>query len=541
MSDFAAAAELIIRARLKDNPVNATLAGMHDYDGDLPDYTPDGIAHTRSQIAAHVAILERFTPGDLGPDERLDHRLLASLLDVELREMDELRPTEHDPSLYPSIAAEGVYALLARDFAPLAQRMASVVKRLKNVPSLLATGTRNLTRSPRIWTDIALDETDGARTFLESTVAPLMPDGGEARRALTDAIDALREYERFLQTRHAQRNGMAFAVGRAFFDYKLKHEHFLPYTSESLLEFGEEAVRLTVLRLDEVAAIIDSSQQWHAIVERLRADHPGPDALLDEYRRGLAEARRFIVERKLVSVPEGDELEIVETPLFLRPTLPYAAYMAPGIFEREQRGLYLVTPIDPDCSEEERREQMLGHNRYGMLLTNVHEGYPGHHLQLVVANRAPSLVRRYFDSTVMVEGWALYCEQLVLDEGITEDPRARLFQLKDQLWRACRVVIDVKLQTGEMTVDEAVAMLVDVARLEHVNAVGEVRRYTQSATQPMSYLVGKQQIMDLREREKQRLGSAFDLHAFHDRLLAQGSLPVSLIDWSAPSAPAARA
>jgi hypothetical protein len=540
MSDFAAATELIIRARLRDDPVHATLAGLHDYDAELPDLTPDGVAHTRAQLVAQAAILAAFTPGDLTPDERLDHRLLASLLDVELRELDELRPTEHDPSLYPSIAAEGVYAILARDFAPLAQRLSSVVARLEKIPALLTAGTRALKRSPRIWTEIALDETAGARTFLEETVAALLPESAQARGALKVAIAALNAYEDFLKRRHAQRDGMAFAVGRELFDYKLKHEHFLPYTTQSLLEFGEEAVRLTEMRLSEVAAIIDRDATWPHLVERLRADHPGEGELLDEYRRGLGEARRFVVERGLVSVPDGESLEIVETPLFLRPTLPYAAYGAPGIFEPAQRGLYYVTPIDAHASAQERREQLLGHNRYGMLLTNVHEGYPGHHLQLVIANHAPSLVRRFFDSTVFCEGWALYCEQLVLDEGMTADPRTRLFQLKDQLWRACRVVIDVKLHTGQMTFDEAVDMLVDVARLERVNAVSEVRRYTQSPTQPMSYLVGKQQIMDFRDREKHRLGTAFDLRGFHDRLLSQGSLPVALLDWSATGAARAR-
>jgi uncharacterized protein (DUF885 family) len=533
MTEFAAATELIIRARLKDDPVHATFAGLHDYDAELPDLTPDGVTHTRSQLVAQTAILAGFTPGDLDPHERLDHRLLASLLDVELRELDELRPTEHDPSLYPSIAAEGVYAILARDAAPLAQRLPSVVARLRKIPALLATGMRNLTRSPRVWTDVALDETEGAREFLDSTVAALLPDTTEARGALTDAIAALDAYEDFLKRRHAQRDGITFAVGREFFDYKLKHEHFLPYTAESLLEFGERAVRLTEMRLDEVAAIIDRDATWPQLIERLRTDHPDAGALLDEYRRGLADARGFVVEHKLVSVPAGESLEIVETPSFLRPTLPYAAYVAPGMFEPEQRGLYYVTPIDAHAAEQQRHEQLLGHNRYGMLLTNVHEGYPGHHLQLVWANRAPSLVRRSFDSTVFVEGWALYCEQLVLDEGLSTDPRTRLFQLKDQLWRACRVVIDVKLHTSEMTFDEAVDMLVDVARLERVNAVGEVRRYTQSPTQPMSYLVGKQQILDLRERERGRLGAAFDLRGFHDRLLSQGSLPVALLDWGA--------
>lgn len=231
-------------------------------------------------------------------------------------------------------------------------------------------------------------------------------------------------------------------------------------------------------------------------------------------------------------MPTGETLEVVDTPAFLRPTIPYAAYMAPGAFEQQQQGLYYVTPIAQGASDRERREQLLGHNTFGMLLTNVHEGYPGHHLQLVVANRAPSLVRRLHDSTVFCEGWALYCEQLVLDEGLDSDPRMRLFQLKDQLWRACRIVIDAKLHTGDMAFDEAVDMLVNVAKLERVNAIGEVRRYTQTPTQPMSYLVGKQQILDLRQRERQRLGSRFDLRDFHDRLLAQGSLPVALIEAS---------
>jgi uncharacterized protein (DUF885 family) len=537
MSDFAATAEAIIRARLKDDPIDATHAGIHDYDGELPDITAEGVAQSHDDIKAHLARLATFTPGDLTPAERIDHRLLSSALEVESREQTELQPEKHDPSLYPSIAAEGVYSLLARDFAPLAERLPSIVSRLRGIPAMLAAGTRNLVRSPRIWTEIALEETAGVIEFFEQTVAPLIDDrngrmNSTAPKALQDAIAALHEYGRFLKEQQLQRDGMPFAIGRDFFDYKLKHEHFLPYTAETLLAFGEHAVRETELRLQEVAALIEPDTEWPALIERLREDHPVEDDLLSEYRRGVAEARRFVVERDLVGIPAGESLEVVETPVFVRPTIPYAAYVQPGVFDARQQGLYYVTPVSEHGDSIERREQLQGHNRFGMLLTNVHEGYPGHHLQLVIANRAPSLVRRFHDSTVFCEGWALYCEQLVLDEGMSDDPRNRLFQLKDQLWRACRVVIDVKLQTDQMTFDEAVAMLVDVARLEHVNAVGEVRRYTQSATQPMSYLVGKRQIMELRSRERRRLGSGFELRGFHDRLLAQGSLPVALIEES---------
>ncbi len=537
MTDFDAAAETILRARLRDEPVHATWTGLHDHDAELPDVTADGIEHLKASLASQIATLEAFAPGDLSSDQRTDRRLLMSELEVELRELDELQPYAHDPSLYPSLAADAVYSILAREFAPLRDRLPFVVARMEKIPAMLETAKRNLVRSPKVWTEIALDETEAAMEFFNDSVAPLFHElrssatlGTQARDAMRDTHAALTDYRNFLQRTHAQRDGMPFAIGRDFFDYKLKHEHFLPYTAQTLLEFGEEAVRLTQFRLQEVAEIIERYAEWPVLLERLRNEAlPEGDDLIEQYRRSLGRAREFVMSAGLVSMPEGETLEVVATPLFQRPTTPYAAYMAPGPFDARQLGLYYVTPIDTRATAEAQRDQLLGHNRLAMQLTNVHEGYPGHHLQLVVANRAPSLVRRLHDSTVFAEGWALYCEQLVLDEGMDPDPRMRLFQLKDQLWRACRVVIDVKLHTGAMTFDEAVDMLVDVAKLEHVNAIGEVRRYTQSATQPMSYLVGKQQIMDLRERERARLGGAFELRSFHDRLLAQGTIPVALI------------
>ncbi|HLW38643.1 MAG TPA: DUF885 domain-containing protein, partial [Candidatus Eremiobacteraceae bacterium] len=292
----------------------------------------------------------------------------------------------------------------------------------------------------------------------------------------------------------------------------------------------EQAVQSTQRQLTEVARSIDPQREWSELVDALRRELPLASSLLQEYRAGVDRTRQFVIDRKLVSIPGGESLQVVETPVFMRPTVPYAAYMPAGAFETRQEGLYYVTPVNEHLPPEERAEQMLGHNRFGMMLTNVHEGYPGHHLQLVLANQVTSPVRKLLSDTVFCEGWALYCEQLVLDEGLSSDPRVRLFQLKDQLWRACRVVIDVKLHTARMTFEEAVDMLVGVAHLERPNAIGEVRRYTQEPTQPMSYLMGKQQIMDLREREKARLRATFDLRSFHDRLLSYGTIPVALIE-----------
>ncbi len=530
MDDFSTAVKRIIDDYLKHEPIRATLAGLHDHDRRLPDLTQDGYKAADVRAKAYLATLDRFPIDQLSSAERIDRAILVARFQTDVREYAELANHRHDPSLYPNVALMGVYSLLMQDFAPIQERMPAVEARLNGIPGVFAAARANLVRSPAIWNEIAMEEVEGGIEFLRSEVQPFCDAYAPLRKPLERAVDSFREYGRFLSQDHALRDGMSFSLGRDLFDFKLKTEHLLPYDSESLLAFGETEMLETIEALERTAAKIDPSTPWTDLVESLRNDHPEESALLTEYRKGVDEARDFVIERGLVTMPLEDRLDVVETPLFMRPTVPYAAYMPPGPYERRQNGLYYVTPINSQLTSEERAEQMLGHNRFAMLLTNVHEAYPGHHLQLVVANEAKSMVRKLLESTVLIEGWALYCEQLVLDEGMTADPHVRLFQLKDQLWRACRVVIDVKLHTGRMTFEEAVEMLVGVARLERPNAIGEARRYTQSPTQPMSYLTGKHQIMQLRGHEKARLGSKFDLRAFHDRLLSYGSIPVSLIE-----------
>lgn len=530
MDDFQTAARRIMDDYLSHEPIRATLAGLHDHDDRMPDLTAAGWSARQGRARAYLATLERFAPESLSAADRIDHAMLVARFATDVREFDDLAPHRHDPSLYANVAIMGIYSLLMHDFAPIEQRIPSIVARLRVVPQIVDAAKTNLDRSPAIWTEIAREEIDGGRAFFEGEVGPLCARHPRLRGALDAAVAAFDGFGAFLGGEYASRDGRPFAIGRELFDFKLRVEHVLPYDSESLLRFGERAVAETIESLERTAARIDAAKPWTQIVEELRDDHPDERTLLAEYRRGVDDARRFVVERTLVTMPPGERLDVVETPPFLQPTVPYAAYQPPGPFDKAQTGLYYVTPVNPRLSPAERAEQMLGHNRHAMLLTNVHEAYPGHHLQLLVANTIDSLARKLFENTVPIEGWALYCEQLVLDEGMTDDPRTRLFQLKDQLWRACRVVIDVKLHTGRMTFDEAVDMLVGVAHLERPNAVGEVRRYTQSPTQPMSYLAGKQQIMELRDRERDRLGPRFDLRAFHDRLLSYGSVPISLIE-----------
>jgi uncharacterized protein (DUF885 family) len=248
------------------------------------------------------------------------------------------------------------------------------------------------------------------------------------------------------------------------------------------------------------------------------------------YADEMKRAKRFVIEHRLVDIPEMEKIEVVPTPEFARPVIPYAAYISPAPFEREQRGTFWVTPVDKDKSPEEMEKQLRDHCTHGIVVTALHEAYPGHHLQLTVANlNQERPLRLLLGTSVFAEGWALYCEQMMWEQGFYDDLRSRLLQLKDQLWRACRVIIDVSLHTGEMSFEEAVDFLVDKAKLERPNAEAEVLRYCRTPTQPMSYIVGKLQVLEVLEDYKKKRGNAFNLRQFHNEFISHGNLPIKQI------------
>jgi uncharacterized protein (DUF885 family) len=266
------------------------------------------------------------------------------------------------------------------------------------------------------------------------------------------------------------------------------------------------------------------------ILDAAKADHPTAEGLLKAYEEAMRAARQYVVDHDIAGIPENETLRIIETPVYLRPILPYAAYMPPGIFEARQDGLFLVTPVDSGATAEAQEEKLRGHNLAKLPITALHEAYPGHHLQLVWANRGKSVPRRLASmlSSLFIEGWAFYCEELMEQLGYIDSPIQRLARLKDQLWRAARIVIDVSIHTRGMSVEEAVGILVERCRLGDANALAEVRRYTASPTQPQTYLMGKLAILDLVEEYRKRRPD-MTLREMHDEILGCGSLPPSLM------------
>ncbi len=396
----------------------------------------------------------------------------------------------------------------------------------------------NLDNPPQEFTESAILETQGALAFLKTTTRRFIGSirGKEFARLREDlhkstdrAEKAFARFAKFLQQDLLPRSKGKFAVGKQMFNAALKHHHHVDVDADGLLKLGRRHLREIKQELAAVARKISRRKTWQQVVDELKQDHPSNAKLVDFYAKEMKRARDFVRKNKLVTFPRGERLRVVPTPGFATPTIPYAAYVSPAPFEDRKEGIFWVTQVTEGTPRKRAREQLEGHAKAGIPVTALHEGYPGHHLQLSIAAHHPDKLRHMMHTSVFVEGWALYCEEMMWEQGFYGDLRSRLLQLKDVLWRACRVVVDVSLHTGKMTFDQAVKFLVKEAKLEEVNAITEVRRYCQTPTQPMSYLLGKKLILELLEDYKQRAGAKFKLRKFHNELLAHGTIPVKYV------------
>lgn len=535
---FQALVDMILEYRWKANPVEATFFGIHKYDGELDNYSPVFRKKYHQRLKQLAKKLKRFyaKKEKLTEEELLDLEILHLSIETEVRYEKEYQKYLRDPSIFPSSALNGCNLLIFREFASLEKRGKSLLQRLKLISAFLKQAEKNLKKAkriPKIWTEIGMETTLGGKMFFQISIREFAVKVPQLKNAILKAAqEAEKSFDRyysFLKDKILPRSKGDFACGKKLFDYLLSDHHQLPYNSAALIKIGQKVIKETQKELKRISKRIDPTKTWSEIAENAKKQHPQTENLLDFYKGEMLKTYNFVKKRDLVTIPPGESLDVVETPAFERHIIPYAAYMPAAPFEENQKGFYWVTPVDSNLPVEEQEEQLQGHNNFGAITTSLHEGYPGHHLQLSINNRINSKVRRIFDTNVFIEGWALYCEEMMYEQGYYPDIRTRLFQLKDQLWRGCRVVIDVKLHAKKMSFDQAVDMLVNVAKLERLNAKAEVKRYTQTPTQPMSYVIGKLEILKLREEYKKLKGEEFDLKKFHDQLLSYGSIPVKLV------------
>ena len=515
------------RRLIRTHPGMATFVGIHTEDERLGDGTRDAVLQEIADERAHLAKVEAIHPAGLSETGRIEreleiHNLRRGLFDAEVHRVWERRSTAMDA------VGDPLFAIFARDFAPLPDRLRAMTARMEAIPAHLDEHrTRAAVPQVRLWQELELESAaDMPSLFDEITAA-----GGGAlgevdlRRletASARARSAIEDYAGFVRgTLGSAVDG--WPLGRDAYDELIRLRAFDGLDADAILAIGEEQLAQNKAARVEAAREIDPTVDEPTVIDRIKRDHPATfEEALDAYRDVMVRARRHLVERGIVTVPDDERIEVIATPEYLRNVVPFAAYFEPPKFDANPSGIYIVTPSvgdDPNAMRE--------HNLSSISNTSIHEAYPGHHLQLSVATRHPSLTRLLIDAPEFTEGWGMYSEQMMREQGFDDAPNFRLNMYTDAIWRAVRIVLDVRMHRGEIGVKDAIRFMVEQTSFEEANARAEVHRYTYTPTYQLSYLLGKVLLLGLRADEQHRLGAGFDLRRFHDTLLRNGGLPIS--------------
>lgn len=530
------------------HPTSATAVGFHQYDHLLEDRSDEVVADQRRRLEDFRQRLRREIDwAQLDTDSQADYCVVVSEIEAEILSLDSVRWWARDPSWYSDIACWSVYSLLAREYAPSVTRVKAACQRMEAIARLFDQARRTLldharassvmgpTGIPPIYIEIARQELTGAKSFFDSLVPAFAENistgdlANRLRRASARAADACQDLVHFLDVELRREASGTFALGGDLFHRLLRSSEHITTPVEGILESGIERLRATQRKMEDIASRIAPGVPLPILLEELAEDHPTAGDLIASYRHRCQEIKRFVEERELVTIPPGDDLLVVETPPFSR-SLIFAALDAPGPFDPD--GLptfFYVTPADPTQPPERQREYLRAHNRFAQTATIIHEAYPGHHVQSLHRRRTPSRVRKIFGTGSFIEGWAHYCEEMVLDEGYGEDdPRLRLFQLHEALWRIGRLIVGTRMHTDNLSLDEGIEFLVRECYQQRDNARREVWRYTRDPF-VLVYSWGKWQIQALRDAARKQWGSRFSLRKFHDHLLAHGEPSMTLL------------
>jgi len=507
------------------DPVAATQAGVAGHDARLGVFAKPQV---KVALAALKAMSAAFEYGEtVSLEEEIEQTAVLNDLRLTIARLEREKPHELNPEFHLSHLFDGLFSLLRRTDRTVEERGRALAGRLLDTPRFLRDARATLGRPALVFTETAQAVAAGGQTLFGEAIpefaARLSPI---ARQAVLEALQAARpemeEFVAFLGGELADRSDADFAIGRERFDFRLHFGHALRETAPQVLRYGEALIKETECDLERRAEALAPGVPWRALVERLRQRHPGRGDLVAAYAGAMERSRRFVAERGLASIPDGP-LDVVATPSFMQPLIPFAAYDPPGAFSEQRTGWFYVSVPD----EAQLRE----HSVHELALTALHEGFPGHHLQHLVAQAQPSPVRRVVWTPLTVEGWALYCEEMMGEEGFLAHPEEAFFQRLHLLWRAVRVVLDVRLHTMGMSVAEAVRYMMETLDLARDSAEAEVRRYCANPGNPLCYAVGRRELLRLRDDWRARAGAGYSLRRFHDEVLAYGGLPISLMRW----------
>ncbi len=514
-------------------PSQATEAGLHGQDPKLEDWSKARIMARVAELRAQLAELSATPTSTF--DDKIDGEVLKAQIEAELLDLDTLRPWESNPMTYAGLAGGAIDSLIKRDFAKPIDRLRLVAARERGIPGVFAAAKANLKNPPKEFTDLAIRMAKGSVGFFEGSVATWAKSAAEGDASLLQefakvnqaTVEATRDFASWLESDLKPRSTGAYAIGAENFLAKMRFEEMVELPLPDLLAKGEAQLAKDYAEFVATARRIDPSKTPVEVMRALSDDHPTAESLLPSVRRSIDESRRYLIDKKIVTVPSEVRPIIDETPPYAR-SGSFASMSTPGPYETvATEAFYYVTPVEKDWTAAHAEEHLRLYNPPVVAMINVHEAYPGHYLQFLYAPKFPTKTRKLISSGTNVEGWAHYCEQMMVDEGFGGgDPKVRLAQLQEALLRDCRYVVGVKLHTAGMTVEEGAKVFEEKGFQEPANAYEESRRGAYNPTY-LYYTLGKLQILELRDEYRRLKGGT--LRDFHDAFVQQGGLPIALV------------
>lgn len=527
MTDFDAFVDELLAEEFAAEPTLATHLGVPGHDEELPDLSGSAIRAREERAAQWSGRCAAYPADSLTPDQQIDRDLI--LMTLRRREiLRDWRGWQRDAESYLEPVLEGIFTLFLHRLRPEPELLSAAMARLRGLPELLAAARANL--DPELAAPLlvsrATNHARGAVTYLRDWLPVEAPDSADLAAAADTAATAVAEHAEWLTGFGARAHG-SWVLGEERYSALLREAEGLPYGAAELHERGLAAYDALAAQLAGRARAHGGN--WHALLDRLNSDAPPTlESMREEYADWTARARAFCAERGLVTLPAGERCVVAPSPPHARALTAVAFYLEPPPFTDSRVGHFFV-PFTPAGTAPEQVRQRLGSNsRMSIPTTAVHEAYPGHHWHFArLAEACDRPIRKVFSSSYFIEGWALYTEQLLVEQGFYADPTHEVGQLEARLFRAARIVVDTALHMGQMTVQEAAAFLAEKVRLAPDTAWAEAVRYCAWPTQASSYLTGAIEIERMRD---EWVASGGTLRDFHDRLAGSGMLPLGLAE-----------
>jgi uncharacterized protein (DUF885 family) len=525
-------------------PSTGTLDGLHQYDTQLEDFSSGAVERETADLKKFEAKFTAVPADRLDLTSQGDLELLQANVESTLLALNTVRLWEKNPDEYSSGISNGAFVLMERDFASPDERLRSLIAREKQMPAALEAAHQNLKNPPRIYTEIALEQLPDIISFFQNDVPGAFQQAKDAslkqqfKQSNDTVVAALKDYQAWLKQDVLPRSHGDFRLGADTYAKVLLYNEMVDTPLPRLLEIGYADLHKNQAEFQRIAKEVDPNRPARAVLAELGHDHPPPDQLFNTFRDTFQGLIDFIQKKQIVTIPSTIRPTLEETPPFMRATTT-ASMDTPGPLEKVATKAYFnVTLPDPHASAKDREELMASFNRGTILSTAIHEAYPGHYVQFLWVPQAPSKVRKLLGASSNAEGWAHYCEQMMLDEGYgqpgtgAKDERdakmIRLGQLQDALLRNARFIVGIEMHTGQMTFDQAVKFFVDEGYQSHADGLVETKRGTTDATY-LYYTLGKLEILKLRADLEKKEGSSFSLERFHDDFLKQGFPPIKIV------------